>query len=50
MNLRLWRATPGVPIEDMRGIVPEDTNYALGWALSVLLTLAVICIVWKFGF
>ncbi|WP_412773561.1 hypothetical protein [Nitrobacter sp.] len=48
-DLRLWR-THDVPIEDMRGIVPEETNYAIGWALSALLTLTVICIVWTFGF
>jgi hypothetical protein len=49
-DLRLWRQTHGVPIEDMRGIVPEETNYAIGWTLSTLLTLAVVCAVWTFGF
>jgi hypothetical protein len=49
-DLRLWRATHDVPIEDMRGIVPEETNYAIGWVVSALLTLTVICIVWKLGF
>jgi hypothetical protein len=49
IDLHLWRATHGVPIEDMRGIVPEETNYAIGWMLSALLTLAVVCVVWTFG-
>ncbi|WP_292613789.1 hypothetical protein [Nitrobacter sp. 62-13] len=49
-DLRLWRPTHGVPAEDMRGVVPEEANYAIGWTLSTLLTLAVVCIVWTFGF
>jgi hypothetical protein len=48
-DLRLWRSSHGVPVEDMRGIVPEETNYAIGWMLSALLTLAVVCVVWTFG-
>lgn len=49
-DLRLWRPTHGVPVEDMRGIVPEETNYAIAWSLSALLTLAVVGVVWTFGF
>jgi hypothetical protein len=49
-DLRIWRPTHGAPVEDMRGIVPEATNYAIGWMLSALLTLAVVCVVWTFGF
>ena len=49
-DLHLWRSNHDVPVEDMRGIVPEETNYAIGWMLSALLTLTVICIVWTFGF
>ena len=49
-DLHLWRSTDGAPVEDMREIVPEETNYAVGWTLSTLLTVAVVCIVWTFGF
>jgi hypothetical protein len=49
-DLRLRRPTHGVPVEDMRGVVSEETSYAIGWMLSALLTLAVVCVVWKFGF
>jgi hypothetical protein len=48
-DLHLWRSNHDVPVEDMRGIVPEETNYAIGWMLSALLTLAVVCVVWTFG-
>ncbi|MEH6949781.1 hypothetical protein V4R08_00220 [Nitrobacter sp. NHB1] len=48
-DLHLWRPPHGMPIEDMRGIVPEETNYAIGWMLSTLLTLAVVGVVWTFG-
>ncbi len=49
-DLDLWRPTPAVPVEDMRGTANEETNYAIGWMLSTLLTLTVVCVVWKFGF
>ncbi|MBN9146664.1 MULTISPECIES: hypothetical protein [unclassified Nitrobacter] len=54
-DLRLWRSTHSVPahsvpVDDMRGIAPEETNYAIGWVLSMLLTLTVVCVVWTFGF
>ena len=37
-------------VEDMRGIVPEEKNYAIGWTLSAVLTLTVVSVVWTFGF
>jgi hypothetical protein len=49
-DLHLWRPAHDTLIEDMRGTVHEDTNYAVGWMLSTLLTLAIVLIVWKFGF
>ena len=36
-DLHLWRPTHG-GVEDMRGIVPEEKNYAIGWTLSAVLT------------
>jgi hypothetical protein len=49
-DLHLWRPAHHAPIEDMRGTVHEETSYAIGWMLSALLTLAVVAIVWRFGF
>jgi hypothetical protein len=49
MDLHLRRPTRGA-VEDMRGIVPEEKNYAIGWTLSAFLTLAVVSVVWTFGF
>ena len=47
--LHLWRPTHG-GVEDMRGIVSEEKNYAIGWTLSAFLTLTVVSVVWTFGF
>jgi hypothetical protein len=49
-DLDLWRPTPAVPVEEMRGTAHEETNYAIGWMLSTLLTLTVVGVVWTFGF
>jgi hypothetical protein len=49
-DLHLWRPTDALPVEDMSGTAPEETNYAIGWMLSFLLTLTVVCTVWTFGF
>jgi hypothetical protein len=49
-DLHLWRPAHGAAIDDMRGTVHEETNYAVGWMLSALLTLTVVSIVWEFGF
>lgn len=49
-DLHLWRPAHDAPIDDMCGNVHEETNYAIGWMLSALLTLAVVGIVWEFGF
>lgn len=48
-DLHLWRPTHG-GVEDMRGIVPEEKNYVIGWTLSAFLTLTVVSVVWTFGF
>lgn len=48
-DFHFWRPTHGA-VEDMRGIVPEEKNYTIGWTLSAFLTLAVVCVVWTFGF
>ena len=49
-DLDLWRPTHAMPVEEMRGTVAEETNYAIGWTLSTLLTVTVVCAVWTFGF
>ena len=49
-HLDLWRPTHAMPVEEMRGTVAEETNYAIGWTLSTLLTLTVVGVVWTFGF
>ena len=49
-DLHLWRPAHGAAIDEMRGTVHEETNYAVGWMLSALLTLTVVSIVWEFGF
>ncbi len=48
-DLHLGRPIHGA-VDDMRGIVPEEKDYALGWTLSAFLTLAVVGVVWTFGF
>ena len=48
-DLDLWRPTHAMPVEEMRGTVAEETNYAIGWMLSTLLTITVVCAVWTFG-
>lgn len=49
-DLHLWRPTHAMPVDEMRGTVAEETNYAIGWTLSTLLTVTVVCAVWTFGF
>lgn len=49
-DLHLWRPAHGSRLDDMRGTAPEETNYAIGWIFSALLTLAVVFAVWQFGF
>lgn len=48
-DLHLGRPYRG-GVEDMRGIVPEEQSYAIGWTLSAFLTLSVVGVVWTFGF
>ncbi len=49
-DLHLWRRTHVSPMDDMRGTVHEETNYAVGWLFSAFLTAAVVAVVWQFGF
>jgi len=49
-DLHLWRSTPGRSLDEMRGTVPEETNYTVSWIFSALLSLAVIFAVWQLGF
>jgi hypothetical protein len=49
-DLHLWRSTHVSPTDDMRGTVHEETNYAIGWVFSALLTAAVVAAVWQLGF
>ncbi len=48
-DLHLGRPLHGA-VDDMRGVVPEEKDYALGWTLSAFLTMAVVGVVWTFGF
>lgn len=49
-DLPLWRFTHVSPTDDMRGTVHEETNYAIGWVFSALLTVTVVAAVWQLGF
>lgn len=49
IGYQLWRPAHEA-VEEMRGVVPEEKNYAIGWTLSAFLTLSVVGVVWTFGF
>lgn len=49
-DLHLWRSAHVSPTDDMRGTVHEETNYAIGWVFSALLTAVVVAAVWQLGF